>query len=146
VAKFLSDLTLFSLAIFCNEGSHKNANILLIYLAKNSSKLQSIYVKQCKKVISIYTGYTQENGAVSMVNKGKQHHSFVYTLYMYMCCILITNITIMRFWNHYPVVYIIYYSNFCQSKQNTCHMHCLFSLQHVSAVYAGYNQVEVTRS
>jgi hypothetical protein len=28
-----------------------------------------------------YTGYTQTNGAVSMVNKGKPHHSFVYTLY-----------------------------------------------------------------
>jgi hypothetical protein len=29
-----------------------------------------------------YKGYTQNNGAVSMVNKGKQHHSFVYTLYL----------------------------------------------------------------
>jgi hypothetical protein len=29
------------------------------------------------------TGYTQNNGAVSMVNKGKPHHSFVYTLYIY---------------------------------------------------------------
>ena len=29
-----------------------------------------------------YTGYTQKNGAVSMVNKGKPYHSFVYTLYM----------------------------------------------------------------
>ena len=31
--------------------------------------------------IYLYTGYTQKNGAVSMVNKGKPHHSFVYTLY-----------------------------------------------------------------
>jgi hypothetical protein len=30
------------------------------------------------------TGYTQQNGAVSMVNKGKPHHSFVYTLYIYL--------------------------------------------------------------
>jgi hypothetical protein len=29
-----------------------------------------------------YTGYTQKNGAVSIVNKGKPHHSFVYTLYI----------------------------------------------------------------
>jgi hypothetical protein len=28
------------------------------------------------------TGYTQKNGAVSMVNKGKPHHSFVYALYV----------------------------------------------------------------
>jgi hypothetical protein len=28
-----------------------------------------------------YTGCTQKNGAVSMVNKGTPHHSFVYTLY-----------------------------------------------------------------
>jgi hypothetical protein len=28
------------------------------------------------------TGYTQNNGAVSMVNKGKPHHSFVYILYL----------------------------------------------------------------
>ena len=27
-----------------------------------------------------YTGYTQKNGAVSMVNKGIPHHSFVYIL------------------------------------------------------------------
>ena len=32
--------------------------------------------------IFVYTGYTQKNGAVSMVNKGKPHHSFVYTLYV----------------------------------------------------------------
>jgi hypothetical protein len=31
--------------------------------------------------ILAYTEYTQKNGAVSMVNKGKPHHSFVYTLY-----------------------------------------------------------------
>jgi hypothetical protein len=29
----------------------------------------------------VYTEYTQNNGADSMVNKGKLHHSFVYTLY-----------------------------------------------------------------
>jgi hypothetical protein len=28
------------------------------------------------------TGYKQKNGAVSMVNKGKPHHYFVYTLYI----------------------------------------------------------------
>jgi hypothetical protein len=33
----------------------------------------------------IYTEYTQKNGAVSMVNKGKPHHSFVYTLYINKC-------------------------------------------------------------
>jgi hypothetical protein len=32
--------------------------------------------------VSGHTGYTQNNGAVSMVNKGKPHHSFVYTLYI----------------------------------------------------------------
>jgi hypothetical protein len=32
--------------------------------------------------ICIYTGYTQKNGAVSMVNKGNPHHSYVYTLYI----------------------------------------------------------------
>jgi hypothetical protein len=31
--------------------------------------------------VTTYTGYTQNNGAVSMVNKGNPHHSFVYTLY-----------------------------------------------------------------
>jgi hypothetical protein len=36
----------------------------------------SIYIY----ITSIYR-YTQTNGAVSMVNKGKPHHSFVYTLY-----------------------------------------------------------------
>jgi hypothetical protein len=29
------------------------------------------------------------------------------------------------------------YLNLCQSKHNTFHMHRLFSLQHVSAAYAG---------
>jgi hypothetical protein len=31
---------------------------------------------------SNYTEYTQKNGAVSMVNKGKPHHYFVHTLYI----------------------------------------------------------------
>ena len=35
------------------------------------------------KYMYTYTGYTQKNGAVSMVNKGKPHHSFVYTCIYY---------------------------------------------------------------
>jgi hypothetical protein len=34
--------------------------------------------------------------------------------------------------------------SFCQSKHNSFHTRCLFSVQHVSATYACHHQVEVT--
>jgi hypothetical protein len=45
-------------------------------------KTNKLHTEQGRSAWS-YTEYTQTNGAVSMVNKGKQHHSFVYTLYKY---------------------------------------------------------------
>jgi hypothetical protein len=33
----------------------------------------------------MYTGYTQKNGVVSLYSPLKPHHSFVYTLYVYVC-------------------------------------------------------------
>jgi hypothetical protein len=56
------------------------------------------------------------------------------------------NIKIDKFWNHHPFVYIRDYFNLCQSKHNTFNMHCLFSVQHVSAEYASHHHVEVTTS
>ena len=49
----------------------------------HSGQNTSVIVKNicCKDLL--YTEYTQKNGAVSMVNKGKPHHYFVYTLYIY---------------------------------------------------------------
>jgi hypothetical protein len=72
--------------------THKRSSIVTMETCVWLSDKQSAYVS--------YTGYTQNNGAVSLYSPLKPHHYFVYTLYRQI--ILRGSLLLRTFWSSVP--------------------------------------------